>query len=146
MKQVPLFAALLCLTSQTNAGIKKINVVGEKLSIDQVKQGSAADGTVNIDVVGRLQAGDLVSFILPTGKLALGKVTKASLVDNQKIHLIGVFIEPANAGFGFNFDINGTVEGALLFESSDEVYRLRFNPNNSKFNFIKDPFSKKKQS
>ena len=150
MKNVPLFAALLCLTCQAIAGIKKTNkeaeVPKEKLSLDQVKQGSAADGTINIDVVGRLQAGDLVSFILPDGKTALGKVTKFNLIDNQTIHLIGVFIGLQDAGFGFVFDIAGTVEGALLFESTEEVYRLRFNPNTSKFNFVKDLFNKKKQS
>lgn len=145
MKKICLFAALLCLNS--NAGIKKDSKEGkdeqpkEKLSLDQVKQGSAADGTVIIDNVLRLEAGNVISFILPNKKAVIGRVTKSTIVEDKQIQIVGIFLNEQEAGFGFVFDTTrGVVGGTLYFKKSKEVYRLRFNEMTSKFYFMRDIF------
>ena len=145
MKKICLFAALLCLNS--NAGIKKDSKEGkddqpkEKLSLDQVKQGSAADGTVIIDNVLRLEAGNVISFILPNKKAVIGRVTKSTIVEDKQIQIVGIFLNEQEAGFGFIFDTTrGVVGGTLYFKKSKEVYRLRFNEMTSKFYFMRDIF------
>jgi len=145
MKKICLFAALLCLNS--NAGIKKDSKEGkddqpkEKLSLDQVKQGSAADGTVIIDNVLRLEAGNVISFILPNKKAVIGRVTKSTIVEDKQIQIVGIFLNEQEAGFGFVFDTTrGVVGGTLFFKKSKEVYRLRFNEMTSKFYFMRDIF------
>lgn len=145
MKKICLFAALLCLNS--NAGIKKDSKEGkddqpkEKLSLDQVKQGSAADGTVIIDNVLRLEAGNVISFILPNKKAVIGRVTKSTIVEDKQIQIVGIFLNEQEAGFGFVFDTTrGVVGGTLYFKKSKEVYRLRYNEMTSKFYFMRDIF------
>lgn len=145
MKKICLFAALLCLNS--NAGIKKDSKEGkddqpkEKLSLDQVKQGCAADGTVIIDNVLRLEAGNVISFILPNKKAVIGRVTKSTIVEDKQIQVVGIFLNEQEAGFGFVFDTTrGVVGGTLYFKKSKEVYRLRFNEMTSKFYFMRDIF------
>lgn len=142
MKKICLFAALLCLNS--NAGIKKESKEEqpkEKLSLDQVKQGSAADGTVIIDNVLRLEAGNVISFILPNKKAIIGRVTKSTIVEDKQIQIVGIFLNEQEAGFGFVFDTTrGVVGGTLYFKKSKEVYRLRYNEMTSKFYFMRDIF------
>ena len=145
MKKICLFAALLCLNS--NAGIKKDSKEGkddqpkEKLSLDQVKQGCAADGTVIIDNVLRLEAGNVISFILPNKKAVIGRVTKSTIVEDKQIQIVGIFLNEQEAGFGFVFDTTrGVVGGTLYFKKSKEVYRLRYNEMTSKFYFMRDIF------
>lgn len=144
MKTVPLFAALLCLTCQTIAGIKKTNKEAEepkeKLSLDQVRPGSAADGTIIIDVVGKSKTGDLISFILPDKRTVIGRVTKVTIIEDRRIHVVGVFLNEEDAGFGFVFDKSGMVGGTLLFKKTNEVYRMRFNEMTSKFYLIHDTY------
>lgn len=142
MKKICLFAALLCLNS--NAGIKKESKdeqPKEKLSLDQVKQGCAADGTVIINNVLRLEAGNVISFILPNKKAVIGRVTKSTIVEDKQIQIVGIFLNEQEAGFGFVFDTTrGVVGGTLYFRQSKEVYRLRFNEMTSKFYFMRDIF------
>ncbi len=142
MKKICLFAALLCLNS--NAGIKKESKEEqpkEKLSLDQVKQGCAADGTVIIDNVLRLEAGNVISFILPNKKAVIGRVTKSTIVEDKQIQIVGIFLNEQEAGFGFVFDTTrGVVGGTLYFKKSKEVYRLRYNEMTSKFYFMRDIF------
>ena len=142
MKKICLFAALLCLNS--NAGIKKESKEEqpkEKLSLDQVKQGCAADGTVIIDNVLRLEAGNVISFILPNKKAVIGRVTKSTIVEDKQIQIVGIFLNEQEAGFGFVFDTTrGVVGGTLYFKKSKEVYRLRYNEMTSKFYFRRDIF------
>ena len=144
MKQVPLFAALLCLTYQSIAGIKKTNKEAEepkeKLSLDQVRPGSAADGTIIIDVVGKSKTGDLISFILPDKRTVIGRVTKVTLIEDRRINIVGVFLNEEDAGFGFVLDKSGMVGGTLLFKKTKEVYRMRFNEMTSKFYLIHDTY------
>lgn len=144
MKTVPLFAALVCLTCHSFAGIKKSNKETEepkeKLSLNQVKPGSAADGTIIIDIVGRAQAGDLISFILPNKKTVIGKVTKVSIIEDRRIHVIGIFLNEEDAGFGFVFDKSGMVGGTLVFKKTKEIYRMRFNDMTNKFYFLQDVY------
>lgn len=151
MKKICLFAALLCLNS--NAGIKKESKESkdeqpkEKLSLDQVKQGSAADGTVIIDNVLRLDAGDVVSFILPNKKAMIGRVTKSTYVEDKQIHIVGIFLNEEDAGFGFVFDTTkGVVGGTLFFKKLKEIYRLRYNEKTSKFYFLKDIFKEDEEN
>lgn len=125
------------------AGIKKgkdsqESPIQEKLSIDQLKQGSTADGSVIIDVVGRLQAGDLVTFVLPNLKRVLGKVTKTTIIEDRRIHIVGLFLGEEGAGFGFVFDRSGQVGGTLLFKNTKEIYRLRYNEEKRTFFLMKD--------
>ncbi len=141
MKKICLFAALLCLNS--NAGIKKESKEEpkEKLSLDQVKQGCAADGTVIIDNVLRLEAGNVISFILPNKKAVIGRVTKSTIVEDKQIQIVGIFLNEQEAGFGFVFDTTrGVVGGTLYFKQLKEVYRLRYNEMTSKFYFTRDIF------
>lgn len=142
MKKICLFAALLCLNS--NAGIKKESKEEqpkEKISLDQVKQGSAADGTVILDNVLRLEAGNVISFLLPNKKAVIGRVTKSTVVEDKQIQIVGIFLNEEEAGFGFVFDTTrGVVGGTLYFKKSKEVYRLRYNEMTSKFYFAKDFF------
>lgn len=142
MKKICLFAALLCLNS--NAGIKKESKEEqpkEKISLDQVKQGSAADGTVILDNVLRLEAGNVISFLLPNKKAVIGRVTKSTVVEDKQIQIVGIFLNEEEAGFGFVFDTTrGVVGGTLYFKKLKEVYRLRYNEMTSKFYFIRDIF------
>jgi hypothetical protein len=145
MKKICLFAALLCLTSNINAGLKKGQSESkeeqpkEKLSLDQVKQCSAADGTVIIENVLRLEAGNIASFLLPNGKNVVGKVTKHNVVEDKQVQIVGLFLNEPESGFGFVFDTTrGVVGGTLVFKKTKEVYRLRFNEMKAKFYLFKD--------
>jgi len=73
--------------------IKKAEEPKEKLSLDQVRPGSAADGTIIIDVVGKSKTGDLISFILPDKRTVTGRVTKVTIIEDRRIHIVGVFSE-----------------------------------------------------
>lgn len=132
-------ALLGLLSLPLNAGIKiKEKESPSSLSLDQVKQGTDILGNVNIEVIGRLNVGDLVSFKL-TEKLLIGRVTKVDVVENESIKIIGVFDKEDKAGFGFFFSQKeGKIGGSLLFENDNITYRLRFNEDKKIFYFEKD--------
>jgi hypothetical protein len=118
----------------------------EKLGLSQIKSGSAADKSLNIEVVGRLQAGDLVTFILPDGNKVTGKVTRHDIINNTRINIVGIFLKENEAGFGFSFNKEGYIDGALLFKDKNIIYRMRFNENSQKFFLLKEIYFNKELS
>lgn len=125
-------------TTSLVAGIKKSNSeTNTTLTLDTLKIGSIENGNVLIENIAKLQAGNIVSFVIPNGKKVTGRVTK-SVINNEQIRIVGIFINEKEAGFGFVFNIDGSVGGTLVFRDTKELYRLRFNEKTSTFYFLKD--------
>ncbi len=131
-------AAFLILLEPISAGIKQkikdveVDKQSKSLSLDQVKICCSIEGDVLIDVILKLEPGNLASFTLPNKKIILGEVTKVTAAED-KVTIIGKLFGEDKAGFGFIFEKEGTVGGSLIFQKSKEIFRLRFNENKNTF-------------
>jgi hypothetical protein len=136
---IKIIALLGLLALPTYGGLKlKEKESPSSLSLDQVKQGTDELGNINLDLIAKLNAGDLVSFKL-ADRVAVGRVTKVEIVENEYIKVIGIFDKEEKAGFGFIFSQKeGKIGGTLLFEGDNVTYRLRYNENKKFFYLEKD--------
>jgi hypothetical protein len=130
--------ALLYLAEPVAAGIKQktkdieLDKQSKSLSLDQVKICSAINGDVLVDVILKLEPGNLVSFTLPNNRIIIGEVTRVTAAED-KVTAIGRLFGEERAGFGFVFEKEGTIGGSLIFQKSKEIFRLRFNESKNTF-------------
>lgn len=136
---IKILALLGLLSIPVYGGLKvKEKESPSSLSLDQVKQGTDNLGNVNLDIIAKLNAGDLVSFKL-VDKVVIGRVTKVEVIDEESIKILGVFDKEEKAGFGFFFSQKeGKIAGSLLFEADNVNYKLRYNENKKFFYLEKD--------
>lgn len=136
---IKILALLGLLSLPVYGGLKiKEKESSSSLSLDQVKPGTDNLGNVNIDLIAKLNPGDLVSFKL-ADKVVVGRVTKVEVAEGESIKVIGIFDKEDKAGFGFFFSQKeGRIGGTLLFEGDNITYRLRFNEEKKFFYFEKD--------
>lgn len=99
-----------------------------KLSIDTVKQGSTATGTINLQLVVNLKPGELVSFTLVNGKNYLFIVKSLEVSDVEKsIRIYGECLNAEDSSFGFVFTKQGDIAGAIVLRKENITYAVRLN-------------------
>jgi hypothetical protein len=129
-----IFCALGILTSSIYAGIVKEPFT--TLSIDDIKQGSAIDGSLNFSVILKLNVGDRIEFILQTGKKILCIVKDITILETEKqIKIFGDTLNVEDGGFGFIFTNKGDIAGAIVLRKEKLTYVVKPNPIKSGYIF-----------
>jgi hypothetical protein len=134
-----IIASALCLIMPCQGAFKRANL---SLSLDHVKQGTDLNGLPNLNVIAKLNAGNIVTFKLPD-KIVTGRVTKVEVNENEYIKIVGIFDKEESAGFAFLFSATeGKIEGGLSFNGGNLQYNLKFNTINNFFYFERNLFNK----
>lgn len=139
---------LINLTVNTYPGIEKAtpekppyekNPLTE-LTLDKIKQGTANNGVINLELVVRLRPGDIVQFRLLTGEDIFCFVKELNILEKEEqIRIYGDTINFKNGGFGFIFSKKGDVAGAIVLREEKITYTVKFSEEGNGFIFLKEP-------